>query len=221
MKKFIGKRALFYVCIFLAATLLLFGLTRFPVQQPFIVITGLEKPVIYLYPEEETEVFVDVSVANGEIFVTYPEKHDGWNVVAHPDGKIIDENGVTHSYLFWEAKSDFSPDFSSGFVVAGKDSAGFLQEKLSLMGLNQNEINEFIVYWLPQMIDNPYNLVSFQGENYGSFVPLTVSPQPDSVLRVFMALKPLDKPVNIQEQVLVPFERTGFTVVEWGGSIVN
>ena len=220
MKKYITKRVIFYFLTFLAVTLLLSVLIWFsPADPPMAIILG--KPVIYLYPEEETEVFVDVSVDNGEIFVTYPEKHDGWNVVAHPGGKIIDENGMTHSYLFWEAKSDFSPDFSSGFVVAGKNSAEFLQEKLSFMGLNQNEINEFIVYWLPQMIDNPYNLVSFQGENYGSFAPLTVSPQPDSVLRVFMALKPLDKPVNIQEQVLVPFERTGFTVVEWGGSIVN
>jgi hypothetical protein len=36
-----------------------------------------------------------------------------------------------------------------------------------------------------------------------------------------MIFKPLNKPVNIQEQELKPFIRNGFTVVEWGGTKVN
>jgi len=222
MKKFIGKRILntifaVFVLVFVIYALLHF----FGLSDPVGVELGIEKPVIYLYPEKETEVFVDVSVDNGEIFVTYPEKGDGWNVVARPDGKIIDKNGIMHNYLFWEAKSAFVPDFSEGFVVEGKNSVEFLQEKLSYLGLNQNEINEFIIYWLPHMIDNPYNLVSFQWENYDEFAPLTIEPKPDSVQRIYMALKPLDKPIEIPEQQLEKFERTGFAVIEWGGSLIK
>ena len=33
-----------------------------------------------------------------------------------------------------------------------------------------------------------------------------------------MAFKPLNKSIEIEEQILYPFERTVFTVVEWGGS---
>ena len=218
MKKFIGKRILFYILIFLAVTFVIYAIMDFAPWHP---VTILAKPVIYLYPETETDIFVDVSVDNGEIFVTYPEKNDGWKVTATPDGKITDENGITHNYLFWEAKSAFVPDFSEGFVVKGEDSVEFLQEKLSFLGMNQNEINEFIVYWLPHMIANEYNLVSFQWENYDEFAPLTIIPQPDSIQRVYMALKPLDKYIEIPEQKLESFERQGFTVIEWGGSIME
>ena len=222
MTKFILKRILKTVFVIFAMVFVIYALIHFFAPgDPVGIILGIEKPVIYLYPESETEVFVDVSVDNGEIFVTYPEKNDGWNVVAHPDGKITDENGITHNYLFWEAKSAFAPDFSEGFVVKGKDSASFLQEKLCYLGMNQNEINEFIVYWLPHMIGNEYNLVSFQWENYDEFAPLTIIPKPDSIQRVYMALKPLDEYIEIPEQKLESFERQGFTVIEWGGSIVE
>ena len=219
MKKFIGKRILYTIAIIFILVSVIFTLLYFSPADPITIILG--KPVIYLYPETETDIFVDVSVDNGEIFVTYPEKNDGWNVTATPDGKITDENGITHNYLFWEAKSAFVPNFSEGFVVKGENSVEFLQEKLRFLGMNQNEINEFIVYWLPHMIANEYNLVSFQWENYDEFAPLTIIPQPDSIQRVYMALKPLDEYIEIPEQKLESFERQGFAVVEWGGSIVE
>ena len=49
----------------------------------------------------------------------------------------------------------FLPDFSRGFVVRGSDTAAFLREKLAYMGLTPREYNEFIVYWLPRMQNNP------------------------------------------------------------------
>ena len=68
------------------------------------------------------------------------------------------------------------------------------------------------------MKDNAYNLISFQTYAYTDNVKLTVRPEPDSVLRVFMAYSPLGIPVKIKAQELQPFQRTGFTVVEWGGA---
>jgi len=41
------------------------------------------------------------------------------------------------------------------------------------------------------------------------------------MLRVFMAYKPLQQPMVIEEQILTPFERKGFVVTEWGGSCIN
>ena len=106
-------------------------------------------------------------------------------------------------------------------MVKGSDAAGFLREKLAYMGLEPREYNEFIVYWLPLMEKNRYNLVSFQGAAYTDNAVLSVTPEPDSVLRVFMAFKPLSRPIYIPPQELAPFERKGFTVIEWGGSEVR
>ena len=110
---------------------------------------------------------------------------------------------------------------SRGFVVKGSDTAEFLQEKLSYLGLTPREYNEFIVYWLPKMQDHPYNLIAFQQEAYTDSAALTISPQPDSILRVFMAYQPLEQPVEIEEQALAPFAREGFAVVEWGGTEIR
>ena len=108
-------------------------------------------------------------------------------------------------------------DFSQGFVVPGRETADFLRQALSQLGLTPREYNEFIVYWLPRMEGNPYNLISFQQEAYTDTARLEITPEPDSLLRVFMAYQPLDRPAEVEPQVLEPFVRQGFTVVEWGG----
>ena len=179
------------------------------------------KPVIYLYPKEKTEVSVNVEF-DGVFTCTYPEYVNGWDVTAYPDGKLINKtDGLEYSYLFWEGVSDTKYHIDTGFVVSGKETESFLKEKLSYMGLTPKEYNEFIVYWLPQMMNNPYNLISFLGEDYTKTAKLKIEPEPDSCLRVFMVYKPLEKPIEIKEQQLNSFEREGFSVIEWGGSRID
>ena len=178
-----------------------------------------EKPVIYLYPEAITDVSVDLEY-NGELFVTYPQYETEWDVTAYPDGTIVTD-GHEYSYLFWEGRSDIEYDFSEGFVVAGEDTEAFLVAVLQYLGLTPKEYNEFIVYWLPKMIENPYNLIAFQEEAYTDNAKLTIDPAPDSIQRVFMAYKPLQESIEIKPQTLERFERSGFTVVEWGGAEVK
>ena len=181
-----------------------------------------EKPVIYLYPEEETEVTVHLDY-QGTLTCTYPAlpEEGTWTVTAAPDGTLTDSAGQTYSYLYWEGTSQAPYDFSEGFCVKGEDTAAFLEEALEQMGLTRREANEFIVYWLPRMEQNPYNLIAFQGEAYTDRAPLTVTPAPDSVLRVFMAWQALEEPVELPEQELPAFQRQGFTLVEWGGAEIT
>ena len=180
-----------------------------------------EKPVIYLYPEkaEEVSVWLDYE---GELTCTYPAYEHGWHVIARPDGTLQNlRDGKEYSYLFWEGVTDAQYDMSSGFVVKGEDTAEFLQEKLAALGLLPEEYNEFIVYWLPQMERNPWNLITFQTDAYTSQAALHIEPEPDSIIRVFMAYCPLEKPIDVPEPVLHTMPRKGFTVVEWGGTEVK
>ena len=77
------------------------------------------KPVIYLYPEEETAVSVQLDY-DGALTTTYPAYEGGWRVTALPDGTLYDEQGREYSYLFWEGIPDTEYDFSQGFCVPGK-----------------------------------------------------------------------------------------------------
>jgi len=175
------------------------------------------KPVIYLYPERPTDVTVKLNI-NGSLTASYPAYGDGWRVTAYPGGDLIDRaDGAPYKYLLWEGTADFTPDFTSGFVVKGDDTADFLREKLAEIGLTPTEYNDFIVFWLPKMQDNPYNLISFQFDNYDAAAALDITPAPDSILRVFMAFKPLQARLDVPPQTFAPFVREGFTVVEWGG----
>ncbi len=201
------KRILFPLC--LAALLLLSACRR--------EAAGDAKPVIYLYPEEETEVTVRLDY-DGTLTCTYPAYDGAWTVTAAPDGTLTDEAGQTYNYLYWEGAAQTEYDFSRGFCVPGGETAAFLEDALSRLGLTRREANEFIVYWLPRMEPNPYNLIAFQAEAYTDHARLTVTPEPDSLLRVFMAWKPLEAPMDLPAQELPTFERTGFTVVEWGGA---
>ena len=181
---------------------------------------GDAKPVIYLYPEQETAVSVSLDYA-GTLTATYPAYEDGWHVTAEPGGTLYDGAGNEYSYLFWEGENKTDYDFSKGFCVAGADTADFLRETLSEIGLTPKEYNEFIVYWLPKMQGNAYNLISFQSTAYTDTAKLDIDPTPDSVLRVFMAWKPLSRPQIIEPQTFAPFARDGFAVVEWGGCEVK
>lgn len=180
------------------------------------------KPVIYLYPTQTENVKVELDY-KGTLVADYPAydyKEKGWNVTASPDGKIINKDGKEYSYLFWEGKptQKINYDLSTGFIVKGEDTIDFLQSTLSKIGLTPKEYNEFIVYWYPKMKDNKYNLIHFAGSEYTNNAPLSITPKPDSMLRVFMVFKPLEKVVSIKEQEIKSFNRKGFTVVEWGGT---
>ena len=179
------------------------------------------KPVIYLYPERETAVTGALDY-DGTLTSTYPAYENGWTVLAQPDGTLLDpDTGREYYCLFWEGVSHGDYDFSEGFCVAGADTRAFLEQALAELGLTEREANAFLISGLPQMEGNAYNLLSFQREAYTDRARLTIAPEPDSVLRVFLAWQALEEPVEIAPQALEPFQREGFTVVEWGGCKIS
>ena len=186
---------------------------------------SIDKPVIYLYPTKTTDVKVELNY-NGKLISTYPsydKNISGWQVIAKPDGNLINiADGKEYSYLFWEGigNTNYSK-FDNGFVVKGSQTKDFLQSSLAKIGLTPREYNEMIVYWLPKMENNNYNLIRFAGQEYIDSAKLTVTPTPDSILRVFMVFKPLDKYQPIPTQQLQSFNRKGFAVVEWGGTEIK
>lgn len=181
------------------------------------------KPVIYLYPEQETKVNVQLTF-NGTLTSTYPTlPPEGWTVTAQPDGTLTDEEGRSYRYLFWEGVADVDWKQDSGFLVKAEDAREFLEQSLTQLGLNELEQNDFITYWLPKLEKNGESFVTFAAEQYTDNAVLTVTPQPDSVLRVQMLISKVDDSnraafQKLLEQELPRFEREGFVLVEWGGT---
>ena len=181
-----------------------------------------EKPVLYLYPKDTTNVHVELALdEDHEIAYDYP-KYDanaGWNVRVSPNG-MMEHNDRNYYCLFWETEGPaIAKDLTKGFVVEKENAQAFLEEKLHQLGLNDKEANEFIIYWLPKMEQSPYNAVYFATEEYEAVSQLNITPTPDQIIRIMMLVEPLDAPIKLDEQVLPARpERKGFTAVEWGGS---
>ena len=177
------------------------------------------KPIIYLYPETNQEIIVKLGRPEN-ITCSYPKYKNSWRVKASPNGDLIDiETGRSLYALYWEGKNINKSKIEEGFCVKGEDSVEFLEEKLEILGLTPREAEEFIVYWLPKLEKNKYNLIRFETvEEIENNMPLEIYPKPDSVIRVMMEFKGSNKYVNLKEQKLVTPQREGFVVVEWGGT---
>ena len=182
------------------------------------------KPLIYLYPT--TQQLINVKLGHPQNLThTYPVyKQSGWQVVAEPNGTLMDPKTNRSYYgLYWEGKNTVPPNLKEGFVIEGKNTIPFLEEKLSQLGLTEKEANEFIIYWLPKMETAPYNFVRFQTmQEQNQNMPLEITPNPDTIIRVLMEFKNLSAPIRVQEQILPPTPvRNGFVAVEWGGTDLN
>lgn len=179
----------------------------------------MKKPVIYVYPQQTERVSIKLKL-KGEFLFTYPEYKNGWSFIADPDG-TIHMNDKKYHYLFWDGKINIekaSLNFNEGFVVDKKDLITFFESKLQLMGLNSKEMEDFITYWCPIMQTNEKNFIHFIfNEEYNKYATMSIDPKPDHLFRVNMLWsKAEDMPVK--EQKIESFKRSGFTIVEWGGT---
>ena len=105
-----------------------------------------DKPIIYLYPEEEIQLTVKLGKEDN-ITCSYPEYKNGWNVIAKPEGTLVDvETGRNLYALYWEGIHSEKCNLTEGFVVKGSETIPFLEEKLEVLGLNEREAEEFIIY---------------------------------------------------------------------------
>lgn len=182
---------------------------------------SIKKPVIYLYPEEKTAVSVAV-MPKGEMSFTYPRYEDQWNCTAYPSGEIlINEN--SYNYLFWESDQTIGANKlkqTEGIVILKEDLIQFLENSLNSFGFTSQEKMDFITFWGPLMIQHEATEIRFMlNDKCKLFADLKINPKPDNLLRFYMIWSPADKLYHTPENTLeIPTQnRTGFTVMEWGG----
>ncbi|OGL94392.1 hypothetical protein A2239_00355 [Candidatus Uhrbacteria bacterium RIFOXYA2_FULL_40_9] len=177
------------------------------------------KPVIYLYPEEPTDLTVSIDLKGG-MSKSEPLYENGWSVTAYPDGTLTNHaDQQTYPYLFWEGSGAFYTPPPTYWVVEQQNVESFLINTLEKLGLNQKETADFLEFWLPRMQDKAYYQIGFHGTSVmNQLAPLTFSTQPKTLVRILMDYQGLDSPIPENPPRLPPTpKRMGFTVIEWGG----
>ena len=187
-------------------------------EKKSIMCGGIAKPILYLYPKKSTRV--TVTFEHPEFLeTTYPKFINKWSVTAKSNGDLYDDDGKYYYGLYWDEAKVHNVDFSTGFYVEDSDAIEFLEEKLEYIGLNDKERNEFITYWLPVLEKNKKSLVYFElTEEREGYNKIYINPKPDTLLRLVIHIKKVDKKTNIKKEVLTHTPRRGFTAVEWGGT---
>ena len=142
----------------------------------------VEKPVIYLYPKEKTDIELKINF-EGKLLTTFPKLDKSWKVTAYENGQIFDKKtNRFYSSLFWDGAISFPAShyqYKTGFVVEKENITSFLIEKLEFMGLNTTETNDFIQYWLPILEKNNHTFIHFLvNEDYAVFSTNEVDSRP-------------------------------------------
>ena len=187
---------------------------------------AVKKPVIYAYGESGTTFSMAIET-EANITFTYPQLNTNWELSIAQNGLLEDKNQQQFPYLFWEGEMN-NLNFHQtkgqviGTIVERKNTVAFLEEKLNQLGFNATEKTDFITFWAPLMEQNDKNFVQFLvDENYNTISTMKITPQPENIRRVYLLFsdaKEMDKNFIDQPKNFVGFDRTGFTIVEWGGT---
>ena len=67
-----------------------------------------------------------------------------------------------------------------------------------------------------------YNYIRFATrEEIDANMTLTITPEPDTTIRMLMEYKGLENTIEVEKQSLETPERKGFVAVEWGGTEIK
>lgn len=194
------------------------------------------KPVIYAYSASPIQFNITIN-PTGKFSFTYPQinTHNTWaGMQIDANGKLTDNKGKHFPYLFWESINEpyaftFKKEQSkwAGSLVEQKDIVAFLERKLTELGLTSIEQTDFITFWGPRMTHYSSCFVQFLvDEEYDQIASMKCTPAPQNCRRVYLLFTGMDNASaqaqmikqNAVEQHFTSFDRSGFTLLEWGGS---
>lgn len=174
-----------------------------------------DAPNIYLYPEIEGKVSVRLELPdNSTIIKAIPDYSEGWSVNVMPEGKVDGQ----YDYLFYETSLFIEKKATTGWIVQGGDLANEFTQILKAYGFVGREIEDFNQFWVPfySSAERTAAWFAVYPQDAERMSRLVISPKPDTLMRMLLKIRPLNKPISLQAPKIVPVVRNGFTVVEWG-----
>lgn len=183
---------------------------------------GALKPNIYLYSNEETEAKVTFDVPQW-LRVSDPLYEGSWQARVLGDGGIVMEDGSEHGYLFYESETQpFYFQKEEGWRIGAETRQEQFRSILEAYGFNEKETLDFLEFWVTRLDPGEdYMMYPQMTGTVDRAMPLTVVPACDSVFRLWFTFEKASEMTDVKEPEIVEAERSGFTLVEWGGIILD
>lgn len=108
-----------------------------------------------------------------------------------------------------------------GFLVPADKRDEVFRRVLADYGFNEQETADFIEYWSDYLKGGTDHLMyPMLTDGVDAAMPVSFSVNPDSITRIWFGFAHHDES-EIKKPEITPIERKGFTVVEWGGSVLD
>ena len=184
-----------------------------PFINPYMPDIPSKKPNIYLYSDRDLTAQVLLTPEKA-ITVSEPVYQPGMGWQAEIWNGSLNGAG---DFLFYEAiVPDAGWQKEEGYVIRAAYREKDMSSMLGPYGFNEKETAEFIEYWASHLVgDVDYVFYPQETDAVEQVMPLSVSPKPDHVMRIWFYAEPLitaPEPVTHPEKIV----REGFYVVEWG-----
>lgn len=184
-------------------------------------------PWLYAYSDIEQQVDITVQPVGGMRYAQ-PALNGGntWSVTTQDNGSMM-FNDRPADGLLWEyhkesvkqAYGQFNSKPVDGFVVATDEFKPFMAGLMNRIGLNEQEKKNALAELNRESskITSPFVKISFVPNTFiEKAFPLTVSPTPDTINRVYFEITELGTYQKIQMPELPHIDRNGLTIVETG-----
>lgn len=180
------------------------------------------KPNIYLYPIEEEEIIVRFK--NPELLETViPEYKDFWHATAKPNGNLLID-GKKYGYLFYESDtSTLHMQKEEGWIIKPETKKEQLTEIATKYKFNEQETKDFVTFWCTKLENNvSYVMYPQHTATIDALMPMEITPIPNTIFRVWFLFAPVSSDLGtFKDPIISPIERSGFTVTEWGGIVMD
>jgi hypothetical protein len=175
----------------------------------------LYKPNIYIYPKKNIQLSLKISFpSGGSIIESIPAYNNGWNVYVDTNG-IIDNK---YRFLFYESKQPDLFQNEVGWCISKYNLKSFFEQNLAFYNFSENEIIDFLVYWLPRLNEYDYYLIYPQTNIViDKIIKLDFSIELDNINRLYYGFSGLNNYIKIEKPLIKGFEREGNYIMEWGG----
>jgi hypothetical protein len=191
----------------------IFGSIVKPPINPYVPDLPSKKPNIYLYSDLDLTAQVGLEPEQA-ITVSEPVYQPGMGWTAEVRNGSLNGAG---DFLFYEA---LVPDGvwqkNEGYVIRAESREQDMTSMLGRYAFNGKETSDFIEYWTSHLVgDIDYVFYPQETGAVDRIMPLSISPEPDEVSRIWFYAEPLvspPEPVTKPEKIV----RDGFYVVEWG-----
>ncbi len=181
---------------------------------------GCYKPNIYIYGADGQTVRV-IMQTPGLIVKSIPEyeTESGWEVTAESDGRLKTADGETYDFLFYESMTERTLfETEEGFLVTAQERTEQWSDILSAYGFTEQEIRDFVEFWDAKLEKEDYVMYPQYTESVDAAMPVEILPAPEHMTRMWFVFEAYDGQAYETPEI-TPFDRSGYTVVEWGGMI--